>query len=162
MQDWWHYSRTLWDMNLAPLRVALSGIFVSLAISAEATSNRHLLVKFWEEFFQFQQIYWVSKKFLLQEKSTPTALVPTSPSSSSTRWTRIVRTGCSCWSWSRKWPTWYKAYWFLNLVTVLKRNFQVKDGKKTHHKFPHMSSYHRMLVHRYSIGVDAETFTSMK
>ena len=24
----------------------------------------------------------------------------------------------------------------------------VKDSKKTHHKFPHMSSYHRMLVHR--------------
>ena len=26
---------------------------------------------------------------------------------------------------------------------------QVKDGKKTHHKFPHMSSYHRMVVHRW-------------
>ena len=25
----------------------------------------------------------------------------------------------------------------------------VKDSKKTHHKFPHMSSYHRMMVHRY-------------
>ena len=24
----------------------------------------------------------------------------------------------------------------------------VKDSKKTHHKFPHMSSYHRMMVHR--------------
>ena len=24
----------------------------------------------------------------------------------------------------------------------------VKDTKKTHHKFPHMSSYHRMMVHR--------------
>lgn len=24
----------------------------------------------------------------------------------------------------------------------------VRDIKKTHHKFPHMSSYHRMLVHR--------------
>ena len=24
----------------------------------------------------------------------------------------------------------------------------VKDCKRTHHKFPHMSSYHRMLVHR--------------
>ena len=24
----------------------------------------------------------------------------------------------------------------------------VRDSKKTHHKFPHMSSYHRMLVHR--------------
>ena len=26
----------------------------------------------------------------------------------------------------------------------------MKDAKKTHHKFPHMSSYHRMLVHRCS------------
>ena len=26
----------------------------------------------------------------------------------------------------------------------------VKDSKKTHHKFPHMSSYHRMMVHRYA------------
>ena len=25
----------------------------------------------------------------------------------------------------------------------------VRDAKKTHHKFPHMSSYHRMVVHRY-------------
>ena len=24
----------------------------------------------------------------------------------------------------------------------------VRDTKKTHHKFPHMSSYHRMMVHR--------------
>merc|ERR1719397_1332312 len=32
----------------------------------------------------------------------------------------------------------------------------VKDGKKTHHKFPHMSSYHRMLVHRVAayFGLD--------
>ena len=27
----------------------------------------------------------------------------------------------------------------------------VKDSKKTHHKFPHMSSYHRMMVHRYEM-----------
>ena len=27
----------------------------------------------------------------------------------------------------------------------------VKDSKKTHHKFPHMSSYHRMMVHRYQM-----------
>merc|ERR1719220_1589003 len=32
----------------------------------------------------------------------------------------------------------------------------VKDGKKTHHKFPHMSSYHRMVVHRVAayFGLD--------
>lgn len=32
----------------------------------------------------------------------------------------------------------------------------VKDAKKTHHKFPHMSSYHRMLVHRVAayFGLD--------
>lgn len=32
----------------------------------------------------------------------------------------------------------------------------VKDPKKTHHKFPHMSSYHRMLVHRVAayFGLD--------
>ena len=24
----------------------------------------------------------------------------------------------------------------------------IKDAKKNHHKFPHMSSYHRMMVHR--------------
>jgi len=32
----------------------------------------------------------------------------------------------------------------------------VKDIKKTHHKFPHMSSYHRMLVHRVAayFGLD--------
>lgn len=32
----------------------------------------------------------------------------------------------------------------------------VRDPKKTHHKFPHMSSYHRMLVHRVAayFGLD--------
>merc|ERR1719220_3215639 len=32
----------------------------------------------------------------------------------------------------------------------------VKDGKKPHHKFPHMSSYHRMVVHRVAayFGLD--------
>lgn len=32
----------------------------------------------------------------------------------------------------------------------------VRDSKKTHHKFPHMSSYHRMLVHRVAayFGLD--------
>jgi len=32
----------------------------------------------------------------------------------------------------------------------------VKDTKRTHHKFPHMSSYHRMLVHRVAayFGLD--------
>ena len=29
----------------------------------------------------------------------------------------------------------------------------VKDSKKTHHKFPHMSSYHRMMVHRSVVQV---------
>ena len=36
----------------------------------------------------------------------------------------------------------------LMLKLELEMSNLVKDSKKTHHKFPHMSSYHRMMVHR--------------
>jgi len=44
----------------------------------------------------------------------------------------------------------------LMLKLELEMTSLVKDIKKTHHKFPHMSSYHRMLVHRVAayFGLD--------
>merc|ERR1712136_614441 len=40
----------------------------------------------------------------------------------------------------------------------------IKDTKKNHHKFPHMSSYHRMMVHRVAayFGLDHKVDQSGK
>ena len=39
------------------------------------------------------------------------------------------------------------------LILQQEMSMLVRDPKKNHHKFPQMSSYHRMLVHRLCVCV---------